>query len=148
MLIDSDKGRHPVHADRLQASLPCAISPICIGWKRSLPPPTNSTPSGRAIAHGAVGQRHGQPSDQQSCGSTNAYHFCSCCWCFLDVPSPIPVHTHRAVAIKCCAGVTPDSCSGVHRCYLVQPINCRFRPSGVHPSAYSDRSFSATLARK
>ena len=25
---------------------------------------TNSTPSGRATAHGAVGQRHGQPSDQ------------------------------------------------------------------------------------
>ena len=31
-----------MHADRLQASLPCAISPICSGWKRSLPPPMSS----------------------------------------------------------------------------------------------------------
>ena len=31
-----NKLRHPVHAGQLKASLPCAISPICSGWKRSL----------------------------------------------------------------------------------------------------------------
>ena len=53
MLIDSDKGRHPVHADRLQASLPCAISP-----------PHSNT---RVWAGGSNKQ--------------HALHFCSCCWC-------------------------------------------------------------------
>ena len=152
MLIDSDRGRHPVHADRLQASLPCAIS--------SPQPNTRVWAGGSNKQHAlcTLGERSltasaiGRPSNQQSRGPTNACHFVvvvGFSW-MADVPSPIPVHAPRKapkVASKYCAGVTPDFRSGVHRC-CVQPINCRFRLSGVEPSGIPIERSAPRFARK
>ena len=94
----------------------------------------------------------GRPSNQQSRGPTNACHFVvvvGFSW-MADVPSPIPVHAPRKapkVASKYCAGVTPDFRSGVHRC-CVQPINCRFRLSGVEPSGIPIDRSAPRFARK
>ena len=109
-----------MHAGQLKASLPCAISPICSGWKRSLTSlsarrlspslthgygragPTKSTLSASDDAWRCQAPASCQSLDQQACATARSRSSRCMALSYLlllvpkCVPWPTPVHTHRA----------------------------------------------------
>ena len=133
-----------MHAGQLKASLPCAISPICSGWKRL---PTKSTLSASDDAWRCQAPASCQSLDQQRtsvrhCAVTVKSMHGAFVYLLLLVPKcvpwPTPVHTHRAAV-------------GAARALLqvFRSLAAVCSPSIVaFDFGFSDRSFSATLCEK
>ena len=136
-----------MHAGQLKASLPCAISPICSGWKRSLTSlslPTKSTLSASDDAWRCQAPASCQSLDQQACATARSRSSRCMALSYLlllvpkCVPWPTPVHTHRAAV-------------GAARALLqvFRSLAAVCSPSIVaFDFRFSDRSFSATLCEK
>ena len=139
-----------MHAGQLKAGLPCAISPICSGWKRSLTSLSlqQRARSRRATTHGAARrQRHVSRSTNKRAplrghGQVDAWRFRTLVVVGSQnpkcVPWPTPVHTHRAAV-------------GAARALLqvFRSLAAVCSPSIVaFDFGFSDRSFSATLCEK
>ena len=135
-----------MHAGQLKASLPCAISPICSGWKRSLTSlsPTKSTLSASDDAWRCQAPASCQSLDQQACATARSRSTRCMALSYLlllvpkCVPWPTPVHTHRAAV-------------GAARALLqvFRSLAAVCSPSIVaFDFRFSDRSFSATLCEK
>ena len=136
-----------MHAGQLKASLPCAISPICSGWKRSLTSlslPTKSTLSASDDAWRCQAPASCQSLDQQACATARSRSSRCMALSYLlllvpkCVPWPTPVHTHRAAV-------------GAARALLqvFRSLAAVCSPSIVaFDFGFSDRSFSATLCEK
>ena len=137
-----------MHAGQLKASLPCAISPICSGWKRTkphLPRPTKSTLSASDDAWRCQAPASCQSLDQQACATARSRSSRCMALSYLlllvpkCVPWPTPVHTYRA-AVGAARALLQVFRSVLLLCAAHQIVAFDF--------GFSDRSFSATLCEK
>ena len=126
-----------MHAGQLKASLPCAISPICSGWKRSLTSLTRVWAGGSNKEH-ALGERRrmalpgasvmsvARPTSVRHCAVTVKSMHGAFVLVVVGSQMCAVAHpgTHAPRGRRRCAGVTPGF---QESCCCVQPINSAFR---------------------
>ena len=113
-----------MHAGQLKASLPCAISPICSGWKSNK---EHALGERRRMAlPGASVMSVARPTSVRHCAVTVKSMHGAFVLVVVGSQMCAVAHpgTHAPRGRRCCAGVTPGF---QESCCCVQPINSGFR---------------------